>query len=84
MLFYHRDANYVAKCLRIQSKIFIRWMRKYQEWVYKKSEQQTRKKKIKIERLIDINELIQVYMDIIEEKWINMNGILSFIKPWNL
>ena len=43
-------------------------MRKYQEWVYKKSEQQTRKKKIKIERLIDINELIQVYMDIIEEK----------------
>ena len=40
----HRDANYVAKWLRIQSKIFIRWMRKYQEWVYKKSEQQTRKK----------------------------------------
>ena len=42
-------------------------MRKYQEWVYKKSEQQTIKNKIKIERLIDINELIQVYMDIIEE-----------------
>ena len=35
--------------------------------MYKKSEQQRRKIKMKIEKLIDINELIKVYMDIIEE-----------------
>ena len=64
----HRDANYVAKLLRIQYKVFTRWMRKYKEWVYKKSEQQRRKNKMKIERLIDINELIQVYMGLNREK----------------
>ena len=43
-------------------------MRKYKEWVYKKSEQQRRKNKMKIERLIDINELFQVYMGLNREK----------------
>ena len=56
-------------------------MRKYKEWVYKKSEQQTRKNKMKIKRLIDINELIKVYMGLNRGKLINTNGILCFIKP---
>ena len=43
-------------------------MKKYKEWVYKKSEQQRRKIKVKIKRLIDINELIQVYMGLNSEK----------------
>ena len=32
----HRDVDYVAKWLRIPSKVFIRSMRKYKEWVDKK------------------------------------------------
>ena len=85
MLFVdHKDVDYVAKWLRIPSKIFIRLMKKYKEWVDKKSEQQRSKTKMKIERLINIKGLIQVYMGLNRGKWINTNGILNFIKPWNL
>ena len=47
----HWYVYYVSKWLRIPSKIFIRPMRKYKEWVDKKSEQQRSKIKMKIERL---------------------------------
>ena len=63
----HSDVDYVAKWFRISSKIFIRSMRKYKEWVDKKSEQQRSKIKMKIERLINIKGLIQVYRDLIDE-----------------
>ena len=63
MLFVdHKDVDYVAKWLRIPSKISIRLMKKYKEWVDKKSKQQRSKTKMKIERLINIKGLIQVYM----------------------
>ena len=39
---------------------------------------------MKIERLINIKGLIQVYMGLNRGKWINTNGILNFIKSWNL
>ena len=35
----NRDVDYAAKWLRISYKVFIRSMRKYKEWVDKKSEQ---------------------------------------------
>ena len=38
---------------------------------------------MKIEKLINIKGLIQVYIELNRGKWININGILSFIKPWN-
>ena len=80
----HSEVEYVAKWFRILSKIFIRSMRKYMEWVDKKSEQQGNKIKLKIERLINIKGLIQVYTGLNRGKWINTNEILRFIKPWNL
>ena len=39
---------------------------------------------MKIERLINIKGLIQVYIILNSGEWTNANGILSFIKPWNL
>ena len=77
----HRDVDYVSKWLRIPSKIFIRSIRKYKEWVDKKNEQQRSKIKMKIERLTNIIGLMQVYIGLNRGKWINTNGILSFIKP---
>ena len=58
----HEVVDYETKYLRIRSNFFIRSMRKHKELVDKKSEQQRRKIKLNIKRLIDIKELIQVYM----------------------
>ena len=80
----HKDVDYVAMGLGIPSKIFIWSMIKYKEWIDKKSDQQRSKNKMKIERLINIKGLIQVCMGLNRGKWIKTNGILSFIKPWNL
>ena len=53
-------------------------MGRLKEWASKKYI------KIKIERLINITGLIQVYIELNRGKWISTNGTLSFIKPWNL
>ena len=45
-----KDAEYVAKWMRIPWKIFIKWLKTYLEWIRNKSSKSLIKNKDKIER----------------------------------
>ena len=45
-----KDAEYVAKWMRIPWKIFIKWLKTYLEWIRNKSSKSLIKTKDKIER----------------------------------
>ena len=85
-MFYeeNKDIDYISKWLRIPIKKFIRCMSRYKKWVENRSKDVQAKNQQKIERILDIKGLIQMYLALNKGKWINIKRILDFISPWNL
>ena len=65
-------------------KLFITSINKYYKSNFDSDKQKSDKDNKKLNRLLNIKGLIQIYMRLNRGKFINTKGILDFIKPCNL
>ena len=70
--------------MRIPVKLFITSLNKYYKWIFDSDKHRNEKDREKLNRLLNIKGLIQIYMGLNRGKCINTKGILDFIKPCNL
>ena len=80
----NNDIRYVSKWIRMSVKLFITSINKYYKWNFDSDKQKSEKDNEKLNRLLNIKGLIQIYMGLNRGKCINTKGILNFIKPCNL
>ena len=76
----NKNIQFVAKWMRIHSKIFIKSMNSYRNWVIHKSVQLKIKKDNRVKRLLNIKGLIQIYLGLNKGKCVNARDILNFIQ----
>ena len=79
-----RDLSFIAKWLRIPLKIFVKSFNRYTKQIKNKNISCRLKLNQKVDRLVNIKGLIQIYIGLNKGKCINTKSILNFIQPWNL
>ena len=79
-----RDLGFIAKWLRIPLKIFVKSFNRYTKQIKNKNISCRLKLDRKVDRLVNIKGLIQIYIGLNKGKCINAKSILNFIQPWNL
>ena len=79
-----RDLVFVAKWLRISLKFFVKSLNRYTKHIKSQYISYRVNLNQKVDRLVDIKGLIQIYIGLNKGKCINTKSILNFIQPWNL
>ena len=79
-----RDLVFIAKWLRMPLKIFIKSLNRYTKHIKNQNISCRAKLDQKVDRLVNIKGLIQIYIGLNKGKCINVKSILNFIQPWNL
>ena len=79
-----RDLVFIAKWLRIPLKNFIKSLNRYTKHIKNQNISCRAKLDQKVDRLVNIKGLIQIYIGLNKGKCINVKSILNFIQPWNL
>ena len=79
-----RDLVFIAKWLRISLKIFVKSLNRYTKQIKSQYISYRVNLNQKVDRLVDIKGLIQIYIGLNKGKCINTKSILNFIQPWNL
>ena len=79
-----RDLDFIAKWLRTPLKIFVKSFNRYAKQIKNKNISCRLKLNQKVDRLVNIKGLIQIYIGLNKGKCINTKSILNFIQPWNL
>ena len=83
MLFeQNKDIRYVSKWIRMPVKLFITSINITNQILIQTNKNV--KKITKINRLLNVKGLVQIYMGLNRGKCINTKGILDFINPCNL
>ena len=84
MLFEEKkDFQYVSKWMRMLVKLFITSINISNEFLTQ-TNKKVKKDNEKLNRLLNIKGLFQIYMRLNRGKCINTKGTLDFIKPCNL
>ena len=79
-----RDLVFIAKWLRIPLKIFVKSLNRYTKQIKSQYISYRVNLNQKVDRLVDIKGLIQIYIGLNKGKCIKTKSILNFIQPWNL
>ena len=79
-----RDLVFIAKWLRIPLKFFAKSLNRYTKQIKSQYISYRVNLNQKVDRLVDIKGLIQIYIGLNKGKYINTKSILNFIQPWNL
>ena len=79
-----RDLVFIAKWLRIPLKNFVKSLNRYTKQIKSQYISSRVNLNQKVDRLVDIKGLIQIYIGLNKGKCINTKSILNFIQPWNL
>ena len=79
-----RDLVFIAKWLRIPLKNFIKSLNRYTKHIKNQNISCRAKLDQKVDRLVNIKGLIQIYIGLNKGKCINVKSIFNFIQPWNL
>ena len=79
-----RDLVFIAKWLRIPLKNFVKSLNRYTKQIKFQYISYRVNLNRKVDRLVDIKGLIQIYIGLNKGKCINTKSILNFIQPWNL
>ena len=79
-----RDLVFIAKWLRIPLKIFVKSLNRYAKQIKFQYISYRVNLNQKVDRLVDIKGLIQIYIGLNKGKCINTKSIFNFIQPWNL
>ena len=79
-----RDLIFIAKWLRIPLKFFVKSFNRYTKQIKSQNISYRVKLNEKVDRLVNIKGLIQIYIRLNKGKCINTKSILNFIQPWNV
>ena len=79
-----RDLVFIAKWLRIPLKFFVKSLNRYTKQIKSQYISYRVNLNQKVDRLVNIKGLIQIYIGLNKGKCINTKSILNFIQPWNL
>ena len=79
-----RELGFIAKWLKIPLKNFVKSFNRYTKQIKNKNISCRLKLNQKVDRLVNIKGLIQIYIGLNKGKCINTKSILNFIQPWNL
>ena len=79
-----RDLVFIAKWLRIPLKLFVKSLNRYTKQIKSQYISYRVNLNQKVDRLVNIKGLIQIYIGLNKGKCINTKSILNFIQPWNL
>ena len=79
-----RDLVFIAKMAENSINFFIKSLNRYTKQIKSLYISYRVNLNQKVDRLVDIKGLIQIYIGLNKGKCINTKSILNFIQPWNL